>query len=141
MVYGDKIILQDIIDEVLNNAIKYSPNGKSIYLKVSKNKCFVIIEVKNEGHGFSEEDKADLFKKFQKLSATPTGDEKATGLGLAYTKDYVDLHGGRIDLESELEKGATFTILLPIYKEIEPEGGQVECRSSNKEGETGQKKG
>ncbi|MCP5047811.1 MAG: hybrid sensor histidine kinase/response regulator [bacterium] len=113
-VNGDKLILQEIIDNLLNNAIKYSPLGKSIWVTVSKNESFVTIEVRDEGQGFTEEDKTQLFGKFRKLSAKPTGGESSTGLGLALTRDYVELHGGAIRVQSQKGKGTTFTVELPV---------------------------
>ena len=112
-VKGDRMILQEIIDNLLNNAIKYSPPKKSIWVSVSKNDNSVTLKVKDEGVGFTDSDKERLFVKFQPLSAQPTGGETSTGLGLALTRDYIELHGGSINVETEPGFGAVFTVQLP----------------------------
>jgi signal transduction histidine kinase len=70
--------------------------------------------VQDEGAGLSEEDKAKLFGKFARLSARPTGGEHSTGLGLSIVKKLVEAMNGRVWCESELGKGATFTVELPL---------------------------
>jgi signal transduction histidine kinase len=74
------------------------------------------ISVADEGPGFSEEDKKELFKKFKRLSAQPTGGESSTGLGLAIVKHLVSQLGGEVKLISGPASGATFEIILPVYK-------------------------
>lgn len=113
---GDKDRLQEIIENLISNAIKFSPKCKTIRVKVEKNESKVIFRVRDEGPGLTEEDKRKLFNRFQKLSARPTGGELAIGLGLAITKYLVELHNGCIRVESETGKGATFIVELLLYK-------------------------
>jgi signal transduction histidine kinase len=115
-VYGDKMVVEDIIDNLVSNAIKFSPHGKTVRVTISKRENLVKIEVKDEGPGFTEEDKANLFKKYKTLSARPTGGELPIGIGLYITRDYVELHKGTIKLESEYGKGALFTVDIPINR-------------------------
>ncbi len=72
------------------------------------------LSVKDQGQGMSEEDQQNLFKGFQKLSARPTGGEKSTGLGLTIVKSIVDAHKGQIQVESEVGKGTTFEVIIPL---------------------------
>ncbi len=106
--------LREAVDNLVSNAIKYSPAGGQIELAMSVDDEHIIIRVKDEGAGLSDDDIARLFGRFQRLSAKPTGGESSTGLGLSIVKRIVELHGGRIDAQSPgLGFGATFTIRLP----------------------------
>ncbi|MCS6988250.1 MAG: tetratricopeptide repeat protein [Chloroherpetonaceae bacterium] len=112
----------DVVDNLVSNAIKYSPNGKNIWIKTATvpEKSVAIIEVKDEGLGFTEEDKAKMFGKFQRLSAKPTGGESSTGLGLSIVKQIVELHGGRVYAHSDgPDKGSLFVVELPLATEQE----------------------
>ncbi len=114
LVQGDEGRLQEIIDNLISNSIKFSPKGKKIWVKVGKNETQCVLKVRDDGPGLTEEDKTKLFKKFQRLSARPTGGELAIGLGLAITKYLVVLHGGQLRAESEHGKGATFIVEIPL---------------------------
>ncbi len=119
---ADRERLKQVFENLIGNAIKYSPKGKSIWIELRKqprtNQATnetVLVSVKDEGQGLTEEDKSKLFGKFQRLSAKPTGGEGSTGLGLAITKQLVEKHNGRIWAESEgKDKGATFFVELPM---------------------------
>lgn len=106
--------IKEVIDNLIGNAIKYSPHEKTIRATVSKDKHGnVHFSVQDEGQGLTEDDLKKLFGKFQRLSAKPTGGESSTGLGLSIVKQLVELHGGKIWAESEgKNKGATFTVEL-----------------------------
>jgi signal transduction histidine kinase/tetratricopeptide (TPR) repeat protein len=106
----DKNYLTQIFENLISNAIKYSPSDTSVFLKAYKNSNFVTIEVRDEGQGISEEDMSRMFGKFQQLSAKPTKGEKSIGLGLSIVKKYVEAMGGKVWCESELGKGATFIV-------------------------------
>jgi signal transduction histidine kinase len=103
----------DVIENLVSNAVKYSPRGTTIRVEVEGGTSTVRISVGDQGPGLTEEDKKKLFGRFQRLSARPTGGEPATGLGLAIVKQLVDLHGGRVRVESEAGQGATFIVELP----------------------------
>jgi signal transduction histidine kinase len=113
-VEGDEEWLRQVLENLLGNAIKYSPPRRSIWLSVARTPAAVRLEVRDEGPGLTEEDKTKLFGRFQRLSAQPTGGESATGLGLYIVKQLVDLHRGRIWAESDGPgKGACFMVELP----------------------------
>ncbi|HMB90376.1 MAG TPA: ATP-binding protein, partial [Rhodothermales bacterium] len=104
--------LRDALDNLVSNAIKYSPFDKTIWVTVKRHGDIVQFSVRDEGPGLTAQDKQKLFGKFQRLSATPTSDESSTGLGLSIVKQIVDLHGGRVWAESKAGAGSTFTIEL-----------------------------
>ncbi len=106
--------IREAIDNLVSNAVKYSPIGGTIDLLVAQDAGGIIVEVRDQGAGLSPEDISRLFGRFQRLSAKPTAGETSTGLGLSIVKRIVDLHGGRIAVESDGPgKGATFKMTLP----------------------------
>ncbi|MDX2127869.1 MAG: response regulator [Chloroherpetonaceae bacterium] len=116
LVKGDEIRLQEIVNQLISNAIIYSPIGSTISVRVYSIGEIVRLEVTDEGPGISEEDMKNLFKKFQRLSAKPTGGESSNGIGLSIAKQLVELQGGKIWATSAgVGKGATFTVEFPIY--------------------------
>ncbi len=132
LIKGDKDRLLEIMENLISNAIKFSPQGKTIWVKVSTNEAKVIFKVRDGGPGLNEKDKTKLFKKFQRLSARPTGGELAIGLGLAITKYFVELHGGSIGGESKPGKGATFIVELPLYEESAvPKAEEIKHRKAS----------
>jgi signal transduction histidine kinase len=107
--------MREAIDNLISNAIKYSPIGGKISVRVSNERKNTVIRVVDEGAGLSPEDLGRLFGRFQRLSAKPTAGESSTGLGLSIVKRIVDMHGGEVVAESEGPgQGATFTITLPM---------------------------
>jgi signal transduction histidine kinase len=112
IVNGDYTHLQQAVENILSNAIKFSPFDKSISVNLTVKGSRATIEIKDEGPGISDEDQSKLFKMFQRLSAAPTGGETSTGLGTAIAKKYVEAMQGRIWCESELGKGTSFFIEL-----------------------------
>ena len=115
IVNGDEDRLAEIADNIINNSIKYSQPGKNITVIVSQENTNAILKIKDEGQGFTEEDKINLFQRFVTLSAQPTGGETSTGLGLSIVKALVDAHKGEIKVDSNgKDRGATFIVSLPV---------------------------
>lgn len=113
--FADHQRLTEVLDNLINNAIKYSPFEKDIYVSIRSENKSGVVEVKDEGPGLTKDDKKNLFRKFISLSAQPTGDEISTGIGLSIVKDLVDAHKGSITAKSEGEgMGTTFTLKLPL---------------------------
>lgn len=114
-VKADEGRLNEIVDNLINNAIKYAPLNTNIYVKIRSSNNKVFVSVEDEGPGLTIEDKKLLFQRFMRLSAQPTGGENSTGLGLSIVKVLIEAHGGLIFAESEgKDKGARFTIQLPL---------------------------
>jgi signal transduction histidine kinase len=105
--------IREAIDNVLSNAIKYSPIGGHIDVAVERSDLCAVIRIADQGPGLSAEDVARLFGRFQRLSAKPTGGESSTGLGLSIVKRIVDLHGGTVEPETTGPFGTTFKIAIP----------------------------
>jgi signal transduction histidine kinase/CheY-like chemotaxis protein len=111
---GDHARLREAVDNLVSNAIKYSPPGTGIHISLEHRGGMASIKVKDQGAGLSPEDMSRLFGRFQRLSAKPTGGESSTGLGLSIVKRIVELHGGTIHASSDGPgAGATFEIVLP----------------------------
>ena len=102
--------LRDAMDNLVSNAIKYSPLGKNIWVSVKRQGPVVRFSVRDEGPGLTGDDKQRLFGKFQRLSALPTNNESSTGLGLSIVKQIVEMHDGEVWAESEEGAGSTFVI-------------------------------
>lgn len=117
-VYTDKMHLSRVLDNLISNAIKFSPPGSTIFLEAKHLEEYVEISVRDQGPGFSEEDKKHLYQKFKKLSARPTGGESSSGLGLAIVKILVDSLSGRIDLKSEAGQGSEFIVTIPVKRKL-----------------------
>jgi signal transduction histidine kinase len=106
--------MREAIDNLVSNAIKYSPIGGRITMLVSHEQNNTIIRIADQGAGLSPEDLGRLFGRFQRLSAKPTAGESSTGLGLSIVKRIIDMHGGQVTADSEGPgQGSTFTIILP----------------------------
>lgn len=112
---GDKIYTQQIVQNLVSNALKFSEKGKAVTVKLQETGDLIQVIVSDEGPGISESDQTKLFNKFQRLSAKPTGGEHSTGLGLSIVKKYVDLLDGSIKCESELGKGTDFIVEFKKY--------------------------
>lgn len=112
-IYSDKNTFLQIMDNLISNALKYSPFGKSVFINVSVSENWIRCTVRDEGQGISEADQQKLFGKFTRLTAKPTGGEHSTGLGLFIVKKLMDALQGQVGCESEVGVGTTFSVELP----------------------------
>ncbi len=106
--------MRQVVDNLLSNAIKFSPSGSVVNVTCGQAGRILDIAVTDQGPGIPSEDLDRLFDTFEKLSAQPTGGEKSTGLGLSIVKSIVDAHGGEIEVDSEVGRGTTFIVHLPV---------------------------
>ncbi len=106
--------MRQVIDNLLTNAIKFSPAGTTVDLACRQTKQSLEISVADQGPGIPSEDIDKLFGTFQKLSVQPTAGEKSTGLGLSIVKQIVNAHGGEITVDSKVGKGSVFTVRIPV---------------------------
>ena len=112
------MLLERIVRNLVSNAVKYSPRGKNIWVKVYRVENHVRAEIRDEGPGISVEDQKRLFGKFARLTARPTGGEHSTGLGLAIVKRLVGSMKGEVWCESRPGEGAAFIVELPVAVEV-----------------------
>ncbi len=106
----DRNYLTQIFENLVSNAIKFSPPNRKISVDILQNNGQIITEITDQGPGLTEEDLPKLFQKYQKLSAKPTAGEQSTGLGLSIVKKYVEAMDGRVWAESQPGEGATFKV-------------------------------
>ena len=111
---GDETVLRHILTNLLSNAMKFSPAGEMVELKVSRSGANAIIRIADHGCGIPEVDRARLFQAFHRGSNVRQ--LPGTGLGLVIVQRSVSLHGGEIGFESSEGKGTTFTVRLPLFK-------------------------
>jgi len=108
--YVDNQLVHQVLDNLISNAVKYSPLGKNITIRLGQNEQQVRCEIQDEGPGLSNEDKPKLFGKFSRLTAQPTGSEHSTGLGLFIVKKLVETMNCKVWCESQLGQGSTFVV-------------------------------
>ena len=111
---ADERKFKQIVLNLLSNAVKFTPDGGRVSVAAKKDTTHVEIAVKDTGIGIAPEDQAAVFEEFKQVGRDYTKKAEGTGLGLALTKRFVELHGGDIRLESALGTGSTFTISLPL---------------------------
>ena len=120
MVTADRTKFKQVLFNLLSNAIKFTPENGKIIIEGAINKNELLISVTDTGIGIKEEYQVDIFDEFYQIDGSQTREYEGTGLGLALTKRIIDLHGGRIWVESEENKGSKFLFTLPVqpdYKE------------------------
>ena len=114
LVDADPLRLERILYNLLENAVKYSPQGSEIQIFTRPGKGFLVIGVSDQGFGISPQDKARLFKPFQRLEQPELERIKGIGLGLLVCQRLVEAHGGQIWVESEPGRGSTFFFTVPL---------------------------
>jgi len=113
LVDGDERRIRQVVFNLLSNAVKFTPSGGSVEVSSAQQNGEVLVSVRDMGPGIAPEDFERIFEEFQQTEAGQEQRE-GTGLGLALSKKLIELHGGRIWVESELGKGSTFTFTLPV---------------------------
>ena len=111
---GDERKIKQILLNLLSNAIKFTPEGGRVEVKTMRADGSVEISVSDTGVGIAPEDQETIFEEFRQVGTDYAHKREGTGLGLSLTKKFVEMHGGKIWVESELGKGSTFTFTLPF---------------------------
>ena len=110
---GDLVALRQVVENLVSNALKYSPLGGRVSLRLVERDNLLQLEVQDNGPGIGPEEFPHLFEKFSRLSARPTDGESSHGLGLYIVKALMKSMEGKVWCESQLGKGATFFISIP----------------------------
>jgi two-component system phosphate regulon sensor histidine kinase PhoR len=106
-----------VIENIIDNASKYSYEHKSIEIIIVKTKKFIKIVIKDEGVGIDKRDQERLFRKFSSIDNPLSAVAGGTGLGLYWANKIMELHGGNIEVSSDPSKGSVFTLKIPINKD------------------------
>ena len=113
-VKADEDLLKQVFANLIENAVKYSPNDSRILVSTEEVNGRMVVQVADQGRGISEEDLDNVFEKFYRTSDVVNTDIAGSGLGLFLARYFVELHHGDIDVESQPGQGSTFTVRLPM---------------------------
>lgn len=116
LIEGDAARLTQVFQNLIGNAIKYTPPDGQVHIRGEAADAVVMIHIQDSGIGISAEDQQHIFERFFRVRNTQTAKIEGTGLGLAIVQSLVQAHGGTIRVVSERDEGSTFTVSLPIYK-------------------------
>ena len=115
--YADRVRIKEILYNLLNNAVKFTPEGGRVWIEAERQGEGLHISVCDTGIGIPEKEQRSIFEKFYQVGDTTGGVREGTGLGLAITKHLVELHGGAISVASQPGKGSSFRLVLPLIQE------------------------
>ena len=122
IVYVDKDKIEKIITNMLSNAFKFTPEGGRIEVLVNRDEKYLTVSVSDSGIGIQKEKIPKIFDRFYQVGESHTREQEGTGIGLSLTKELVELHKGKIEVESQEGRGTTFTVSIPLGKEhLKPE--------------------
>lgn len=114
IIQADPFWLRECIDNLISNALKYSPSGTQIHVRTLHKDHEVWFEVQDSGPGIAEEDREKIFEPYKRLDHNTTGGESSTGLGLSIVKRVMDQHLARIEVDSEIGVGSTFRLIFQL---------------------------
>lgn len=112
-IYADKTHISAMVNNLLDNAEKYSPEKPTIHINTRTNGDYIEISFRDNGIGMTKEQKKHIFEKFYRVPTGNIHNVKGFGLGLSYVKAIVDAHKGRVTVKSEIGKGSTFSVMIP----------------------------
>jgi two-component system, OmpR family, phosphate regulon sensor histidine kinase PhoR len=113
-IVGNKTNIEEVVSNLITNAIRYTPEGGKIIVTVERDRSYVRLQVSDTGLGIPEEDLNRIFDRFYRVKNEKTRFINGTGLGLAIVKSIVEAHHGTITVTSKIDQGSTFSVLLPI---------------------------
>jgi signal transduction histidine kinase len=135
IVEGDELRLEQVLQNLIGNAVKYSVYGGMVQVQVARQTDWASVSVTDHGMGIPAEDIPHLFERYYRASNIHGDQITGMGIGLYIVKEIVTLHGGSVDVASELGTGSTFTVYLPLRHNIDEttqQGGGVDTPSSNR---------
>jgi signal transduction histidine kinase len=112
-VHGEETLLRKMVDNLVDNAIKFTPPQGQVHLRLRADNGSVCLEVKDTGVGIPKDEQAKIFERFYQIDGSSSRRFGGTGLGLALVREIVQLHGGDVTVNSEPEQGSTFEVRLP----------------------------
>ncbi len=112
---GDKLKLELVVSNIVDNAIKYTPEGGRVKVETLKDGSRALIRVSDTGSGISQDDIPHLFERFYRVDKARSRITGGTGLGLSIAHEIVNLHGGKIKVTSVENEGSVFSVELPSY--------------------------
>jgi signal transduction histidine kinase len=113
-VFADERLLSQVVDNLLSNALKFSPPGSTVRIRTAHEGSCGAFSVIDEGPGIPEAKRRLLFQSFSTIGSQTTGGERSTGLGLAIVKRIVEAHRGEIRIHNGARRGTEFKVLLPV---------------------------
>jgi two-component system phosphate regulon sensor histidine kinase PhoR len=114
IIVADETRLREVFDNLLDNAVKYSSNNGEIRLQGVRRGDETVLSVSDDGIGISNEDLPRIFERFYRADKARSRERGGTGLGLSIVKHIAQLHGGRVEAESQLGRGTTIHVVLPL---------------------------
>jgi two-component system phosphate regulon sensor histidine kinase PhoR len=117
-IWADHLKLTQVINNLIENALKYTPEGSHIEIRASMKQLGVEIRVSDNGPGIPEADLSHIFERFYRVEKGRSREKGGTGLGLSIVKHIVQLHGGKVDVQSKVGQGVAFILLFPVSTSI-----------------------
>lgn len=116
---GDPFALRHAINDLLHNAINFTPDGGTVIVRTTRQDQFAVLEVRDSGIGISPDDLPHIFERLYRADIARSTRDGGTGLGLSIAKKVADAHGGSITVESSVDNGSTFRMLLPLNTSLD----------------------
>jgi signal transduction histidine kinase len=121
IIEADQALLQQAVYNLVENAVKYTPEGGTVTIHLQCTESTLTFAIQDSGIGIPKSDLPRLFEKFYRGTNREALAQRGTGLGLAIVKSIAERHGGKVWVESELGKGSTFYLLVPLVQPKEPQ--------------------
>ncbi len=115
LVNADIGMMEKVLQNLLDNALKFTPDGGNITIRLTPEKNFIFVSIKDDGQGISQDALPHIFERYQKAERTNLSENEGLGLGLAIVKKILEVHEIAINVESDKEKGTVFSFKVPIY--------------------------
>ena len=128
--WGNESKLKSMISNLVNNAVKFTPEGGTVRVEIKHRHQEIIIIISDTGMGIAQQDIPKIFERFYRVQQSDR-QIPGTGLGLAIVNEVASLHGGKVEVESQLGHGTTFQILLPLTGRLEFENTGIKVSNMN----------